>query len=74
MGHSLASRKLSPLEALLPRPGRRGIYEREVVSVKYSYLCKPYQNSYLRNREQCRSLHWRTRLCLQPEGIVQPCE
>ena len=28
------------------------------------------QNSYLRNREQCRSLHWRTRLCLQPEGIV----
>ena len=35
-----------------------------------SYLCNPYQNSYLRNREQCRSLHWRTRLCLQPEGIV----
>ena len=66
----LASRKPSPLEALLPRPGRREIYLREIVSPKYSYLSKPYQNSYLRTYVLYRSLHWRTRLCLQPEGIV----
>ena len=49
---------------------RREIYLREIVSPKYPYLSKPYQNSYLRTYVLYRSLHWRTRLCLQPEGIV----
>ena len=60
-----------PLEALLPCPGRREIYLREIVSPKCSYLSKPYQNSYLRTYVLYRSLYSRTRLCLQPEGIVQ---
>ena len=53
----LAPRNLSPLEALLPRPGRREIYLRDIVSVKYSYLCKPLPDLLLRTRVLYRSLH-----------------
>ena len=41
-----SSRDAAALEALLPCPGRREIYLREIVSPKYSNPSKPYQNSY----------------------------
>ena len=60
------------LEALLPCPGRREIYLREIVCeyCAYSNLCNPSELS-LRTLKRYRSLCPRTRQCLQPEGIVK---
>ena len=60
------------LEALLPCPGRREIYLREIVCeyCTYSNLCNPSELS-LRTLKRYRSLYPLTRQCLQPEGIVQ---
>ena len=67
-----ACRDAAPLEALLPCPGRREIYLREIVCeyCTYSNLCNPSELS-LRTLKRYRSLCPRTRQCLQPEGIVK---
>ena len=67
-----SSRCAARLEALLPCPGRREIYLREIVCeyCTYSNLCNPSELS-LRTLKRYRSLCPRTRQCLQPEGIVK---
>ena len=67
-----ASRDAAALEALLPCPGRREIYLREIVCeyCTYSNLCNPSELS-LRTLKRYRSLYPLTRQCLQPEGIVK---